>query len=118
MARISSASVPEERTSFASSLPLASRSPSLPPDLAAPPSLFRDRCSYLSPREQEIARLVASGMANKEIGLALGISHWTVSAHLRRIFLKLEIDRRIDLCILYRATVARSERPPNGVSRA
>lgn len=56
----------------------------------------------LSPRELEIARLVADGMANKEIGLTLGISHWTVSAHLRRIFIKLEIGRRIDLCLLYR----------------
>lgn len=64
----------------------------------------------LSPRELEIAGLVADGMANKEIGLTLGISHWTVSAHLRRIFVKLEIGRRMDLCLLYRG--AEPDRPP------
>jgi DNA-binding CsgD family transcriptional regulator len=68
----------------------------------------------LSPRELEIAALVADGMANKEIGLTLGISHWTVSAHLRRIFIKLEIGRRIDLCLLYRGTEA--DRPAHGRS--
>ncbi|MBD9374518.1 response regulator transcription factor [Rhizobium sp. ARZ01] len=114
MARISSASVPEQGTSFASATPMARGNPYLSPDLA---SRFCDRLSFLSPREQEIARLVANGMANKEIGLALGISHWTVSAHLRRIFLKLEIDRRIDLCLLYRAMISRGECTSTGLSR-
>ncbi|MGA0594631.1 helix-turn-helix domain-containing protein [Enterovirga sp. CN4-39] len=58
--------------------------------------------SALSPREQDIARLVADGLSNKEIGIYLGISHWTVSAHLRHMFVKLSIDRRIDLCVMYR----------------
>src|SRR4051794_13982205 len=40
----------------------------------------------LSPREQEIARMVASGYTTKEIASVLEISSWTVSTHLRRVF--------------------------------
>jgi DNA-binding CsgD family transcriptional regulator len=47
-----------------------------------------------SPREREIARLVAQGLPNKTIGLVLGISAWTVATHLRRIFTKLCVTSR------------------------
>ncbi len=40
----------------------------------------------LSPREREVLTLVAEGMANKQIGRALGISERTVKAHLGRVF--------------------------------
>lgn len=48
----------------------------------------------LSPREQEIAALVVKGFPNKVIASVLGISIWTVSTHLRRIFAKLDVTRR------------------------
>ena len=48
----------------------------------------------LSPREQEIARMVANGFTNKEIASVLDISSWTVSTHLRRIFSKLDVTTR------------------------
>lgn len=48
----------------------------------------------LSPRELEIARLIASGMSNKSIGAVLDISTWTVAAHIRRIFAKLGVVTR------------------------
>jgi DNA-binding CsgD family transcriptional regulator len=48
----------------------------------------------LSPRELEIARLVAKGYANKSIASVLDISSWTVSSHLRRIFSKLGVTSR------------------------
>jgi DNA-binding CsgD family transcriptional regulator len=48
----------------------------------------------LSPREQEIARMVARGYTNKEIAKVLDISSWTVSAHLRRVFSKLDVTTR------------------------
>ena len=40
----------------------------------------------LSPREEEVLRLVAQGLANKQIGRALGITERTVKAHLGRVF--------------------------------
>ena len=42
--------------------------------------------SALSPRETDVLRLVAQGLANKEIARALGISERTVKAHLGRVF--------------------------------
>jgi DNA-binding CsgD family transcriptional regulator len=48
----------------------------------------------LSPREQEIARMVGRGYTNKEIAKVLEISSWTVSTHLRRIFSKLDVTTR------------------------
>ncbi len=43
----------------------------------------------LSPREREIARLVADGHSNKIVADILEISAWTVGTHIRRIFAKL-----------------------------
>jgi len=51
----------------------------------------------LSPREKEIVRLVANGMANKNIALLLEISPWTVATHLRRVFIKLGVRSRAEM---------------------
>lgn len=48
----------------------------------------------LSPRELEVARLIAAGLPNKEAAHQLGISAWTVCTHLRRIFSKLGVPTR------------------------
>jgi DNA-binding CsgD family transcriptional regulator len=58
--------------------------------------------SLLSPRELEIARMVAQGYANKTIASVLEISSWTVASHLRRIFIKLQVSSRAAMatCLL------------------
>jgi DNA-binding CsgD family transcriptional regulator len=48
----------------------------------------------LSPREQEISRMVMKGYPNKTIAKVLDISVWTVGTHLRRIFAKLGVGTR------------------------
>jgi DNA-binding CsgD family transcriptional regulator len=48
----------------------------------------------LTPREQEIVRMVAKGYPNKTIAGVLNISCWTVGTHLRRIFAKLGVASR------------------------
>lgn len=50
--------------------------------------------TLLSPREQEIARMVAEGYPNKTIAAVLDISSWTVCTHLRRVFAKLGVGSR------------------------
>jgi DNA-binding CsgD family transcriptional regulator len=57
------------------------------------PSPIRNRIQ-LSPREQEIVRMVAKGHPNKVIADVLNISAWTVCTHLRRIFAKLGVGSR------------------------
>jgi DNA-binding CsgD family transcriptional regulator len=51
----------------------------------------------LTPRELEIARLVAKGLNNVEIALCLDISRNTVKEALKRIFRKAEVDSRSEL---------------------
>jgi DNA-binding CsgD family transcriptional regulator len=48
----------------------------------------------LTPRELQIAILVANGNYNKQIADHIHISEWTVSSHLRRIYAKLGVRTR------------------------
>ncbi|WP_063793040.1 helix-turn-helix transcriptional regulator [Frankia sp. R43] len=59
-----------------------------------PRSPFPENAEIFSPREQEIAQMVARGYTNKEIARTLQISTWTVSTHLRRTFAKLSVSTR------------------------
>ena len=51
----------------------------------------------LSPREQQIAVMVAAGRTNQAIARSLEISAWTVSTHLRRIYAKLAVSSRAEM---------------------
>jgi DNA-binding CsgD family transcriptional regulator len=51
----------------------------------------------LSPRERQIAMMVAHGRTNQAIATSLEISVWTVSTHLRRIFAKLAVSSRAEM---------------------
>lgn len=52
------------------------------------------RTLTLSPREREIATLVARGLPSKAIARTLGISTWTVVTHLRRVFARFGVNSR------------------------
>jgi len=56
--------------------------------------MAHERLWQLTPREQEIAALVATGLTNPEISEWLSISIQTVSSHVSSILSKLEIDSR------------------------
>ena len=51
----------------------------------------------LSPRESQIACLIADGATNRLIASVLDISLWTVSTHIRRIFAKLGVNSRAEM---------------------
>lgn len=55
---------------------------------------FRLRAMGLTDREAEVARLVCSGLANKEIGQILYISDTTVKKHMTHILEKTKCDSR------------------------
>ncbi|HEX6509328.1 MAG TPA: LuxR C-terminal-related transcriptional regulator, partial [Chloroflexota bacterium] len=50
--------------------------------------------TVLSPREQEVLRLVAEGLTSKQVGTRLFLSHRTVDHHLTSIYNKLGVDTR------------------------
>ncbi|MGE7413263.1 response regulator transcription factor [Methylobacterium tarhaniae] len=56
-----------------------------------------DVFAVLTPRELEIAMLVAGGQVNKCIAARLGISIWTVASHLNRVFCKLGVRTRAEM---------------------
>ena len=51
---------------------------------------------HLSPREEELLRLIAAGLRYKEVASHLGISVHTVKSHISRIYEKLEADSRAE----------------------
>jgi predicted ATPase/DNA-binding SARP family transcriptional activator/DNA-binding CsgD family transcriptional regulator len=68
-----------------------------PPSLASllePPGKARRRPAALTPREQEVATLVAGGHSNRRIAEELHLSERTVHAHLRNILKKLGVPSR------------------------
>jgi predicted ATPase/DNA-binding CsgD family transcriptional regulator len=67
-----------------------------PADVAAPAS-GRAGAGLLAKREAEVARLVADGLSNKEIGTRLFISEHTVDSHVRSILNKLGCSSRAQI---------------------
>ena len=61
----------------------------------------------LSAREEEVLRLVATGLANKQIARRLGISERTVKAHLTSVFQQLGVTDRTQAALW-----AREHLPP------
>jgi DNA-binding CsgD family transcriptional regulator len=51
----------------------------------------------LTPREAEIAKLVADGKTNAEIAETLGVSVFTIGNHMVNIFDKLRLRNRVEL---------------------
>jgi DNA-binding NarL/FixJ family response regulator len=67
------------------------------PGLAKSPEKIEE---ILTPREQDVLRILAQGATNQEIAQKLCISEKTVKSHLNSIFKKLNVKRRIE-AILY-----------------
>jgi DNA-binding CsgD family transcriptional regulator len=87
--------------------PPATPEPALPPHHAG-----------LSPREQEIVRMVALGHPNKTIAAVLEISCWTVGTYLRRIFAKLNVGSRAAMVARVMEKADLSRHPPHPTPRA
>ena len=60
-------------------------------------SALRSSYDSLTPREQDVMKLVVSGMLNKQIGMKLGISEITVKAHRGKMMQKMKTESLADL---------------------
>jgi len=67
-----------------------------PPAEAAPPPSFQE----LTPREQQVLRLMAKGYSNARIAAELLIGLGTVKTHAARILMKLEVRDRVQAVVL------------------
>ncbi len=66
--------------------------------------------ALLTPREQEVVRLVAKGMKNPEVALELGLRQHTVRNYIFRIFEKLGLSSRVELVLYALSQPATNER--------
>jgi DNA-binding NarL/FixJ family response regulator len=57
----------------------------------------RELAARLTPRELEVARLIAQGMSNKSVAGKLDISEGTVKLHVHHVYEKLKLDGRMAL---------------------
>jgi predicted ATPase/DNA-binding NarL/FixJ family response regulator len=74
---------------------------------APPGDLNPTRHVPLTPRERQVAALVASGRTNRQIGRALGISEKTAEVHLHHVMSKLHVRSRAEV-----AAWAVTQHPP------
>jgi len=56
----------------------------------------------LTPREAEVAQLIADGASAKDVAAALGISVHTARRHTERVFEKLGVQSRVEVVLLLR----------------
>lgn len=63
----------------------------------------QDAARVLTPRQREIAELLASGLSNLNVAARLGISEATVAVHARTIYRRLDVHTRIELANRLRA---------------
>jgi DNA-binding CsgD family transcriptional regulator len=64
---------------------------------AAPGDRDRPQQVQLTPRERQVAALVASGRTNRQIGRVLGISEKTAEVHLHHVMSKLDVRSRAEV---------------------
>ncbi len=94
--------------------------PSLEPSIArkvlqelSAPGQGRPTTDPLTERELDVLRLVAQGLANKEIASALFIAEWTVRSHVSSILSKLQLASRTQAALYaLRSGIASLDDPP------
>jgi len=72
---------------------------------------LRQRFETLTPREQEVASMVVSGRANKEIAGKLGTAESTVKVHRSRAMEKMRAQSFADLVRMVEKLKDDSEKP-------
>ncbi|WP_187971374.1 response regulator [Aquibium microcysteis] len=59
-----------------------------------------DLMDALTPREREVARLVAAGLSNKRVAIRLDLHEKTVKHHMTRVLAKLNVTNRTEVAVL------------------
>lgn len=72
-----------------------------------PPEPSSQALAELTPREEEILRLVSTGLSNKEVALRLDLQEKTVKHHMTRVLSKLQAKNRTEAAIRFREADAR-----------
>jgi two-component system, NarL family, nitrate/nitrite response regulator NarL len=79
---------------------------------AAAPAKAGLGLDYLTKREDDILRLIAQGMINKQIGFELGLTEKTVKHYVTNILQKLQVSNRVEAALI--AQQHGKDRQPKG----
>ena len=63
--------------------------------------LYVRKCFKMSPRELEVAKLVCCGFSNEEIAKKLKIRAATVKTHLRNVYRRIRVQRKLDMLLKF-----------------
>ena len=81
---------------------------------------FYTRVATFSPREIDVARLIAQGLSNSQIALRLPrndgeghISAGTVKGYIQSLFAKLGVDSRVSVAVLWERFIGGESTPPD-----
>lgn len=74
------------------------------------------RLPELTPRENEVLALLAEGLTDREIAVALVISRRTVESHVRNVLDKLGVKSRLEAARSYRARAVADDGDPSTMS--
>jgi DNA-binding NarL/FixJ family response regulator len=77
----------------------------------APLMLVQAEGARLTPRETQVAALIAEGLSNREIAIKLVVSLRTVDAHAEHIRRKLGVPSRLQVALWYEDEVASAAAP-------
>jgi predicted ATPase/DNA-binding CsgD family transcriptional regulator len=72
----------------------------MPTAEAAGPKAHNATLAPLSPTELRVARLIAEGLTNREIGERLFLSHRTIDTHVSHVLQKLRVGSRVGVAVL------------------
>ena len=68
---------------------------------------YIQRRYHISPRELEVAKLVCSGLSNKEIAETLDIRQGTVKTHIKNIYRRIRVKNKVALLLRFMTDISR-----------
>ena len=71
-------------------------------EMQSPPSIHAASASELTAREEQILRLVAKGLSNREAGMELQLQEKTVKHYMTNILQKLQVRNRVEATLIAR----------------
>jgi DNA-binding CsgD family transcriptional regulator len=79
--------------------------------------LFIRKSFRMSPRELDVAKLVCSGFSNEEISSRLGIKIATVKTHLRNVYRRIRVQRKLDMLLTFLDQSTKYPNPASAIPR-
>jgi DNA-binding CsgD family transcriptional regulator len=78
--------------------------------------LFVRKSFRMSQRELDVAKLVCSGLSNEEISSQLNIKVATVKTHLRNVYRRIRVQRKLDMLLMFLDQSAKYSKSASGLN--